>query len=213
VFNPYPDVPLSRPPRRFENLPITVSESGEDLYVRPYALRFPARKHMHFEYVQISEFWPYKNHWQDFLVDAQTYFDSEISLSIARIVLFWHLSARRFFCAFWLALKDAADFSLFPRVRLCPHFWLWYGGLYPLYCYSFSDCCFSLPHQLRIDDPADLTDDCYLRPSDKYIASRIARLENGECESYNREDLERYRVWRASLPEDVTVSYMVELNT
>ena len=186
-------------------LPITVFESGEDLYARPYAIR-PGHP-MHFEYVQLSEFWPYRDHTQAWHLDPQIYCGGNPDhTGRARLLLFWHLSVRRFFHA----LKFSWQWRIRRRI---PRLRLYYGLVYPLYCYSFSRCCFSISHQLHLHDPDGLTQDSYLAPSDQYIAGRIAQIERGEGPYDNTQDLETFLEWRAALPEDAQIHYVVELNS
>jgi hypothetical protein len=85
--------------------------------------------------------------------------------------------------------------------------------------------CLGLTGQLQVNDLEDLTETCYLTPSDKYIELRLnearnrylRRIEDGPAAGWERgalEDLGRFLEWK--LQQEALkreVHYLVSLDT
>ena len=210
---------------------ITIScAGGEDLYVHPYSLLedWWSPKHR-VRWLDPEEFLPYPSWMQDHLWDLRGNHGWHVWRRLRR---WWWMGPGR-----WA--RSAASHFLYhsrwawrhpPWSR--PRDWIaWLLGwidpnlLYPALCLELYPDCLGLTGQLQVNDLEDLTETCYLTPSDKYIELRLnearnrylRRIEDGPAAGWERgalEDLGRFLEWK--LQQEALkreVHYLVSLDT
>lgn len=195
-------------------LNITVREAGEDLYARPYVVE--VHRPMRWFYVRLQEYWPMPDGMQEFYVNNTEQGvapRNARALRPYRFYLWWNRTVRRLVAAFGWYLSNL---PIYGARSLRDFGWQW-RMIYPLWATQFPNICFSLDHQLQVEDPDHLTDTCYLIPSSKYLLRRIESLDpdetyEGELTS-NAEAVRAFREWRATLEPDEEICFVVELNS
>jgi hypothetical protein len=203
--------------------PILVSYAdGEDLYIHPYSAHeyWWSPKHR-VRWLRLQEFEPHENWLQDLIWDISGNYGSALLHCLRR--WFWMGPARWFLSAITGLKWNLCWYWRRPR--------LWFEWLhpfliwYPVRCLELYPDYLGLTGQLQVNDPEELSETCYLTPSDKYIELRLnqssdrylARIEDGSAADWEwgaLEDLAGFLEWKhqqEALKREV--HYLVSLDT
>lgn len=187
---------------------IRVYADGERCYVLPFARHRVPAKNRFFRSFGLGGHRPYDNDWS-LVTNANTFLKQEFDTPWQRLRWWWAKGVGQ-------RLWDLGQvWHFYQTLGLRMAWWRWVNrqNTVTFIAASYPDLRMRIPHQLRVDDPDEITETVYLLPRKEWVAAQLEK--HGPTDEYHVEDYNAYLSWKMFWEPypDHEIDYLLVLDT